>query len=63
MAKYVLNANGRIEIPLNISGLTTRPALALDTDAVAARLQENLLQDGGNQLKDKLKGLLGGKKD
>ena len=62
-AKYAVNADGRIEIPLNISGLTTDPALTLDYAVMAARVQDNLLKDAGDKLGDKFKDLFGGKKD
>jgi autotransporter translocation and assembly factor TamB len=57
-AKYALDAHGRIEIPLKVSGMTTRPRLELDYNAMWDRIQDNLLKDGGNQLKgiwDKLR--------
>jgi len=36
-AQYLVDSNGRIAIPLNISGLATKPAVTVDTDALSRR--------------------------
>ncbi|MCH7549844.1 MAG: AsmA-like C-terminal domain-containing protein, partial [Candidatus Krumholzibacteriota bacterium] len=61
-AQYLVDSNGRIAIPLNISGLATKPAVTVDTDALSRRLEDALVGQGAEELKDRLRGLLGGKK-
>jgi hypothetical protein len=59
-ARYLADANGRIEIPVTISGNAMRPGVSLDTESVSKRLQESLVDEGKDKLKDKLRNLLGG---
>jgi hypothetical protein len=63
-AKYLLNAGGRFELPIKLSGAVAKPSVGVDANAISARLQQGLVQQGkselNKQLTDQVKGLLGG---
>jgi len=61
LVKHALNSEGRIEVPLIISGRTTAPVYGWDTNATWDRVMDNVLKDAGGKLGDKLKDLF--KKD
>jgi hypothetical protein len=62
-AKYLLTDAGKLEVPLNLTGAVAKPNVAVDANALSARLQQSLLQEGKSGLTNQLKGLLdGGKK-
>jgi hypothetical protein len=59
-AKYLLASSGRMEIPLSFSGTVVKPALSVDSAALAARLQSSLVKEGQQGLNQQIKGLLDG---
>ncbi|HEU4366183.1 MAG TPA: hypothetical protein VFT13_12050, partial [Candidatus Krumholzibacteria bacterium] len=61
-AKYLLAAGGRLEVPLTLSGAVTKPGVAVDSNALSARLQQALLQESKEGLNTQIKGLLDGLK-
>ncbi len=52
-ARFLLNANGRFEVPLKLTGAVMKPAVAVDTNAISARLQQGLVQQGKQDLNKK----------
>ena len=63
-AKYLLSPDGRIEVPVTLSGPLTKPAVRVDTQAMAALFQKGMVAQGQKQVEDKVKtgvkGLLDG---
>ena len=63
-AKFLLNANGRFEVPLKLTGAIMKPAVGVDTNAMQARLQQGMVQQGRQEVQkkatDTVKGLLEG---
>jgi hypothetical protein len=64
VAKYLLNSSGRFELPIKLSGAVAKPAVGVDANAIQARLQQGLVQQGKEDLNkkatDTVKGLLDG---
>jgi hypothetical protein len=58
--KYIVSPDGRLDVPLTLSGAITKPSVAVDSQAMAAKLQKSLVGDGQQQLQQGLKGLLDG---
>lgn len=54
-AKYILNKEGRIEVPLSFAGDVIRPTVILDTETLARRIQQSLVDQGVGEARDKLK--------
>jgi uncharacterized protein involved in outer membrane biogenesis len=54
-AKYLLSPDGRIEVPLTLSGALLKPTVKVDTQAMAAKFQKGMLQQGQQQLQEKAK--------
>jgi hypothetical protein len=63
-AKYLLNSNGRFELPIKLSGAVMKPNVGVDANAIQARLQQGLVQKGKEDVKEEvtkgLKGVLDG---
>ena len=59
-AKYLLAPNGKLEIPLTLSGAVVKPKVTVDTATLSARAQQALLQEGKQNLNSQVKGLLDG---
>jgi uncharacterized protein involved in outer membrane biogenesis len=63
-AKFLLSPNGRLEVPLTLTGAIAKPTVGVDAAAMTARIQQSMLQGGQQQLeqglKDQVKGLLDG---
>jgi hypothetical protein len=61
-AKYLLSSDGRLEVPLSLTGALLKPAVRVDTAALTAKFQQGMVQQGQQQLEDKaregVKGLL-----
>ena len=66
MARYLLTPDGKIDVPLSLSGGLLKPAVKVDTAAMTTKFQRSLVSEGQQQLQEKaktgLKDLLGGKK-
>ncbi len=64
MAKYLLNAGGRFELPIKLSGAVAKPSVGVDAAAIQSKLQQGLVQQGKQeatkQVTDQVKGLLQG---
>jgi uncharacterized protein involved in outer membrane biogenesis len=64
VAKYLVNSNGRFELPIKLSGAVMKPNVGVDSNAISARLQQGLVQQGKQEAKDEVnkqvKGLLDG---
>jgi autotransporter translocation and assembly factor TamB len=64
MAKYLLNSNGRFELPIKLSGAIAKPAVGVDANLIQARLTQGLTQQGKEEINkkatDTVKGLLDG---
>ncbi len=64
MAKYLLNSSGRFELPIKLSGAVAKPSVGVDANAIQAKLQQGLVQQGKAELNkkatDTVKGLLDG---
>ncbi|HXV14079.1 MAG TPA: AsmA-like C-terminal region-containing protein, partial [Candidatus Krumholzibacteria bacterium] len=64
MAKYLLNSGGRFELPIKLSGAVAKPSVGVDANAIQAKLQQGLVQQGKDELNkkatDTVKGLLDG---
>jgi uncharacterized protein involved in outer membrane biogenesis len=64
MAKYLLNSGGRFELPIKLSGGVMKPNVGVDANAIQAKLQQGLVQQGKEDLNkkatDTVKGLLEG---
>ena len=64
MAKYLLNSGGRFELPIKLSGGVAKPNVGVDANAIQAKLQQGLVQQGKEDLNKKasetVKGLLEG---
>ncbi len=64
MAKYLLNASGRFELPVKFSGAVMKPKVGVDANAIQAKLSQGLVQQGKSELNkkasDTVKGLLEG---
>jgi hypothetical protein len=64
VAKYLLNSNGRFELPIRLSGGVAKPNVGVDSNLIQARLQQGLVQQGKQeatkQVTDQVKGLLQG---
>jgi uncharacterized protein involved in outer membrane biogenesis len=58
--RYLTTPQGQLEVPLLFTGDAARPKLALDTQALATRLQKALVDEGKDELQDKVKDLLKG---
>lgn len=58
--KYIVSPDGRLEVPLTLSGAVMKPAVTVDSKAMAAKLQKSLVGDGQQQIQEGLKGLLDG---
>jgi hypothetical protein len=54
-AKYLLTPDGRIEIPLTLTGPLMKPAIRVDTAAMTAKFQQGMVQQGQKQVEDKVK--------
>jgi uncharacterized protein involved in outer membrane biogenesis len=68
-AKYLLTPEGKIEVPLSLSGALMKPAIRVDSAAMAAKFQKAMLSQGQQQIQNKVQGSvkglldnLGGKK-
>ena len=59
IAKYLQNSEGRIVLPLVLSGDVVKPKIAPDTDAISSALQRGAVDEGKNKLGDELKDRLG----
>lgn len=59
VAKYLENAEGRIVLPLVLSGDVTKPRIVPDADAISAALQRGVVDQGRNRLEDEIKDRLG----
>ncbi|HEU4928651.1 MAG TPA: AsmA-like C-terminal region-containing protein, partial [Candidatus Krumholzibacteria bacterium] len=63
-AKFLLNSNGRFEVPLKLTGAIMKPAVGVDSNALQARLQQGMVQQGRQEVQkkatDTVKGLLEG---
>ena len=55
-AKMLLNSEGRIDVPLNLTGALMKPAVRVDTQAMTAMVQKGMLTQGQKQVEDKVKG-------
>jgi hypothetical protein len=53
MAKYLLNSNGRFELPIKLSGAVAKPAVGVDGKLIQSRLQQGLMQQGKEDLNKK----------
>jgi len=60
VAKYLISSSGRLEVPLTLSGALLKPVVAVDSQAMAAKLQKGMVGGGQQQLQQGLKGLLDG---
>ena len=64
IAKYLLNSSGRFELPLKLSGAVIKPNVGVDANALSARLQQGVVQQGKQQATEEVgkqvKGLLEG---
>jgi uncharacterized protein involved in outer membrane biogenesis len=64
IAKYLLDTQGRLSLPLSLSGDVLSPKLGLDTNVLATKFQQSAVDEGRNKLKGQLqegvKDLLGG---
>jgi uncharacterized protein involved in outer membrane biogenesis len=62
MAKYILSPDGRIDVPLTLSGGVLKPAVTVDAAAMTAKFQKAMLSQGQQQLQKEVqsgvKGLL-----
>lgn len=54
-AKYLLSSDGRIEVPVTLSGPLMKPAVRVDTQAMAARFQQGMAAQGQKQVEDRVK--------
>ncbi len=64
MVKYILSPDGRIDVPLSLSGGVLKPAVRVDATAMTAKFQKAMLSQGQkqveSQVKSGVKGLLDG---
>ena len=54
-AKYLLSPDGRIEVPLTLSGPLMKPVVRVDTAAMTAKFQKGMVSQGQQQVQDKVK--------
>jgi hypothetical protein len=59
LAKYLQNSEGRIVLPLVLSGDVAKPRIVPDADAITAALQRGVVDEGRGRLQDELKDRLG----
>jgi hypothetical protein len=63
-AKFLINSNGRFELPIKLTGAVMKPNVGVDSKAMQARLQQGLVQQGKKEVTDEVnkqvKGLLDG---
>jgi hypothetical protein len=59
IAKYLQNDEGRIVLPLVLSGDVVKPKIVPDADAISAALQRGVVDQGRGRLQDELKDRLG----
>jgi hypothetical protein len=59
VAKYLQNSEGRIVLPLVLSGDLVKPRIAPDSDAITAALRQGAVDEGKNRLQDEIKDRLG----
>ncbi|HEX6791324.1 MAG TPA: AsmA family protein [Candidatus Krumholzibacteria bacterium] len=61
-AKYLLTPDGRLEVPLTLSGALMKPTVGVDTQAMTMKFQQGMVSQGQKQVEEKaksgLKGLL-----
>jgi len=64
VTRFLLDSDGRIGLPLTLSGNLLKPQLGLDSNALAARIQQSAVDEGKSKLKGEVekgvKDLLGG---
>lgn len=64
MVKYILTPDGRIDVPLSLTGGVMKPAVKVDATAMSAKFQKAMLSQGQKQVEDQVKsgvkGLLDG---
>lgn len=59
IARYLQNADGRLVLPLVLSGDVVKPRIVPDADAISASLQRGAVEEGKGKLQDQLKDRLG----
>jgi uncharacterized protein involved in outer membrane biogenesis len=53
-AKYLLSSDGRIEVPLTLSGPVLKPAVRVDTAVMAAKFQKAMVAQGQKEIEKKV---------
>jgi uncharacterized protein involved in outer membrane biogenesis len=54
-AKYILSPDGRIEVPLTLSGSLLKPAVKVDAAGMTAKFQKAMMSQGQQQLQNEVK--------
>lgn len=55
MVKYILSPDGRIDVPLTLTGGVMKPAVKVDATAMTAKFQKAMLAQGQKQVEDQVK--------
>ncbi|HET6462540.1 MAG TPA: hypothetical protein VFH33_01965, partial [Candidatus Krumholzibacteria bacterium] len=55
MVKYILSPDGRIDVPLSLTGGVLKPSVKVDATAMSAKFQKAMLQQGQKQVEDQVK--------